>query len=84
MFRSSSRYVPPIKPGSACLSLDVIESSETIEEEIRKQESLLNQLHAELNAGRVNRRKEEQLWEVQRVITQLKVCLAVLYAFRIV
>ncbi|CAG0882299.1 unnamed protein product [Cyprideis torosa] len=61
------KYVPPLSPGSQ-FPTDVTE----IEEEIRKQESLLNQLHAELNAGRVNRRKEEQLWEVQRILTQLK------------
>jgi hypothetical protein len=26
-----------------------------------------------MNAGFVSKRKEEQLWEVQRIITQLKV-----------
>jgi RalA-binding protein 1 len=39
--------------------------------ELKKQESLLAQIHAEMNAGFVKR--EEQLWEVQRIITQLKV-----------
>lgn len=37
-----------------------------------KQESLLNQIHAEMNAGFVTKKREEQLWEVQRIITQLK------------
>lgn len=37
-----------------------------------KQESLLNQLHARLNAGHGDISTEEQLWEVQRVVTQLK------------
>lgn len=40
--------------------------------ELRKQDSLLNQIHAEMNAGFVTKKREEQLWEVQRIITQLK------------
>lgn len=43
-----------------------------MEEELQKQESLLNALHAEINAGCTDEEKEEQLWEVQRVVTQLK------------
>ena len=42
-----------------------------IQEELSKQESLLNQLHEEL-AGKADPEKEEQIWEVQRVCTQLK------------
>lgn len=40
--------------------------------ELKKQESLLAQIHAEMNAGFVTKKREEQLWEVQRIITQLK------------
>lgn len=42
-----------------------------IEEELKKQESLLNHLHEELMKVK-DMEKEEQLWEVQRVVTQLK------------
>lgn len=44
-----------------------------IARELKKQDSLLNQIHAEMNAGFVSKKREEQLWEVQRIITQLKV-----------
>ena len=36
------------------------------------QESLLNELHEDLLKGKKDPAKEEQLWEVQRVVTQLK------------
>ena len=65
------RYVPPLKPVSSRWSLELPDSPPAIEEELRKQESLLNHLHEELM--RMNDlAKEEQLWEVQRVVTQLK------------
>lgn len=41
--------------------------------ELRKQESLLSQIHSEMNAGFVTKKREEELWETQRIITQLKV-----------
>uniref|UniRef100_H2Y922 Rho-GAP domain-containing protein n=1 Tax=Ciona savignyi TaxID=51511 RepID=H2Y922_CIOSA len=47
------------------------ESSEVIDE-IRRQEFLLNRLHSQLQAGCKDRRKDERLWEVQRILTQLK------------
>ena len=61
-----------MKPGlGSRWSLELPESPSAIEEELHKQESLLNQLHEDLmkvkDAG-----KEEQLWEVQRMVTQLK------------
>lgn len=43
-----------------------------IEEELAKQESLLNYLHEEIKFGPADPRKEEQLWDVQRLVTQLK------------
>lgn len=49
------------------------ESPDEILQELRKQESLLSQIHSEMNAGFVTKKREEQLWEVQRIITQLKV-----------
>ncbi|XP_063221745.1 ralA-binding protein 1 [Bacillus rossius redtenbacheri] len=65
---SLKKYVPPLSAGSPSLP----DTAEGIEEELRKQESLLNQIHREMNAGFVSKEKEEQLWEVQRIITQLK------------
>ncbi|CAH1789683.1 unnamed protein product [Owenia fusiformis] len=66
------RNVPPLKPASSRWSLELPESPEAIEDEIKKQESLLNTLHADLGAGMSDPHKEEQLWEVQRVLTGLK------------
>nr|XP_026690804.1 ralA-binding protein 1-like [Ciona intestinalis] len=43
-----------------------------VEAEIRRQEFLLNRLHSLLQAGCKDRRKDERLWEVQRILTQLK------------
>jgi hypothetical protein len=63
------RYVPPITAASPNLP----ETSEDIAIELRKQESLLEQIHLEMNAGFVTKKREEQLWETQRIITQLKV-----------
>ena len=67
----SLRYVPPLKPATSRWALDLPECPSAIEEELKKQESLLNHMHEELM--RVNdHRKEEELWEVQRIVTQLK------------
>lgn len=63
-----SRYIPPLHPGSS-----FPEKPEEIVLELRKQEFLLNQIHKELSIGIVSKKNEEQLWEVQRIITQLKV-----------
>uniref|UniRef100_A0A1Q3FXY1 Putative ral-gtpase effector rlip76 n=1 Tax=Culex tarsalis TaxID=7177 RepID=A0A1Q3FXY1_CULTA len=62
------KYVPPITASSPNLP----ETKDEISTELRKQESLLAQIHAEMNAGFVTKKREEQLWEVQRIITQLK------------
>lgn len=40
--------------------------------EIKRQEFLLNRLHSQLQAGCKDRKKDERLWEVQRILTQLK------------
>lgn len=60
--------MPPITATSPNLP----ETSDAITLELRKQDSLLNQIHSEMNAGYVTKKREEQLWEVQRIITQLK------------
>lgn len=65
------RYIPPISgPGGAT---QLPESPQGIEEEMKKQESLLAELHAEISSGVVvSKAREEQLWEQQRIVTQLK------------
>ncbi|ESP03563.1 hypothetical protein LOTGIDRAFT_53545, partial [Lottia gigantea] len=66
------KYVPPLKPATSRWSLELPEDTTALEEELAKQESLLNQLHSEVNVGKADADKEEQLWEVQRVVTHLK------------
>ncbi|XP_026680684.1 ralA-binding protein 1-like [Diaphorina citri] len=68
------QYVPPL----TCTSPALPDTTPAIQEELKKQDSLLSQLHAEMNAGFVSKQREEQLWEVQRMITQLKRKLRVL------
>ncbi|XP_029824048.3 ralA-binding protein 1 isoform X1 [Ixodes scapularis] len=72
------KYVRKIHPDSSRQSLDLPETPAAIEEELSHQEQVLNEIHAELNAGLRDPQKEEQLWEVQRVVTQLKRKLRVL------
>nr|XP_020649206.1 ralA-binding protein 1 isoform X2 [Pogona vitticeps] len=48
------------------------ETPESIKEEIRRQEFLLNCLHRDLQVGIKDLSKEERLWEVQRILTALK------------
>lgn len=61
-------YVPPLTSGSQLPDDPVL-----MEQELTKQESLLSQIHEEMNTGIVLKKREELLWEVQRIITQLKV-----------
>ncbi|XP_063703915.1 ralA-binding protein 1 [Culicoides brevitarsis] len=63
-----TKYTPPVTSTSPNLP----ETRDEIIKELKKQESLLNQIHAEMHAGFVTKKREEQLWEVQRIITQLK------------
>ncbi|CAN7939732.1 unnamed protein product [Ixodes hexagonus] len=72
------KHVRKINPDSSRQSLDLPETPAAIEEELSHQEQVLNEIHAELNAGLRDPQKEEQLWEVQRVVTQLKRKLRVL------
>lgn len=66
-----STYKPPLSSG-AQLPNDL----ESLEKELLKQESLLSQIHQEMNEGIFIRPRQELLWEVQRMITQLKVNLS--------
>jgi len=68
MLAFSCRYVPPLTSSSPGLP----DKPEDIQTELRKQDSLLAQIHSEMNAGFITKKREEQLWEVQRIITQLK------------
>ena len=67
------RYVPPLSSASPTLP-DTIAG---LSEELSKQESLFSQIHREMNQGLIGKEREEQLWGVQRIITQLKVFLLV-------
>ncbi|KAL5274802.1 RALBP1 family protein [Megaselia abdita] len=63
-----TKYIPPLTSSSPNLP----ENMDEINLELKKQESLLSQIHAEMNAGFISKKREEKLWEVQRIITQLK------------
>lgn len=63
-----SVYVPPLSSGAL-----LPESEEALVKELLKQESFLSQLHAEMNEGFYSQNRQEMLWEVQRILTQLKV-----------
>lgn len=65
----SNRYVPPL----LSIPSDFPDSAIEISTELRKQESLLNQIHAEMHAGFITTARDQQLWEAQRIVTQLKV-----------
>ncbi|XP_008193404.1 ralA-binding protein 1 isoform X2 [Tribolium castaneum] len=62
-----ARYVPPLESGAK-----LPEEPPEIETELKKQESLLTQIHKEMNVCCISKQREELLWEVQRIITQLK------------
>ncbi|CAK1593795.1 unnamed protein product [Parnassius mnemosyne] len=65
---SLTKYVPPL----LSIPADFPESAPEISAELRKQESLLNQIHAEMHAGFITPARDQQLWEAQRIVTQLK------------
>lgn len=66
------RYIPPIRSSGGERTIDQLRTVVEIEEEMMKQESLLGNLHAQVARGNVSRRKEERLWEAQRIVTLLK------------
>ncbi|CAH0677707.1 unnamed protein product [Spodoptera exigua] len=63
-----TKYVPPL----ASIPPDFPETAPELSLELRKQESLLNQIHAEMHAGFITPARDQQLWEAQRIVTQLK------------
>ncbi|KAK4318471.1 hypothetical protein Pmani_010529 [Petrolisthes manimaculis] len=66
------KYVPPILSGTGDRTLEQLRTVTEIREEVMKQESLLGHLHVQIAAGCVSRKKEESLWEAQRIVTLLK------------
>lgn len=62
------KYIPPLGSG-----VQLPDKPNLMEIELKKQESLLAQIHQEMNYGCNSKEREELLWEVQRIITQLKV-----------
>ncbi|XP_059091928.1 ralA-binding protein 1-A-like isoform X2 [Tigriopus californicus] len=68
------KYIPPIlaEPGSQGQNIPLPETAQDIEDEIKKQESLLQDLHLQISSGAASKKTEEQIWEQQRIVTQLK------------
>uniref|UniRef100_A0A8C2HZN1 RalA binding protein 1 n=1 Tax=Cyprinus carpio TaxID=7962 RepID=A0A8C2HZN1_CYPCA len=64
--------VHPLRWSNMATMPTLPETQESIKEEIRRQEFLLNRLHRDLQAGVKDLSKEERLWEVQRIVTALK------------
>ena len=64
-------YEPPLCTTVNSLA-DLPSDVSVLETEIKKQESLLRQLHGELQAGFMSKQRDEQIWEVQRIVTMLK------------
>ncbi|XP_069047722.1 ralA-binding protein 1 [Lepisosteus oculatus] len=64
--------VKPLRWSNMATMPALPETQESIKEEIRRQEFLLNCLHRDLQAGIKDLSKEERLWEVQRILTALK------------
>lgn len=62
------KYIPPLSSGA-----QLPDKPSLMEVELTKQESLLSAIHKEMNIGCISIEREELLWEVQRIITQLKV-----------
>ncbi|XP_034559656.1 ralA-binding protein 1 [Notolabrus celidotus] len=66
------QVVRPLRWSNMATMPALPETAESIKEEIRRQEFLLNCLHRDLQAGVKDLSKEERLWEVQRILTALK------------
>ncbi|XP_044741585.1 ralA-binding protein 1 [Chrysoperla carnea] len=63
-----TKYKPPLNS----TAVNLLNDANDIALELKKQESLLSQIHHDMHAGFVTKDREEQLWDVQRIITQLK------------
>ncbi|KAM4650575.1 LOW QUALITY PROTEIN: ralA-binding protein 1-A-like [Discoglossus pictus] len=66
------KVIKPLRWSNMATMPALPDTQETIKEEIRRQEFLLNCLHRDLQAGIKDLSKEERLWEVQRILTALK------------
>lgn len=64
-----------------CVSPNMPSTFESVTVELGKQESLLGQIHFEMNAGYISKEKEDELWGVQRNITQLKVSINYVFCY---
>ncbi|KAK4008868.1 hypothetical protein OUZ56_013994 [Daphnia magna] len=62
------RYIPPLSG----VGVSLPDELDAMTIELKKQESLLAQIHCEMSVGSVAKHREEQLWEAQRIVTQLK------------
>ncbi|KRZ02395.1 RalA-binding protein 1-A [Trichinella zimbabwensis] len=69
---SLKKYISPLRPASGKSLPNLPTDPKAILEELAKQEFLLSHLHDEINSGINDPQKEEQLWDVQRLVTQLK------------
>ncbi|KAG5680900.1 hypothetical protein PVAND_010379 [Polypedilum vanderplanki] len=65
-------YVPPQNSATLNKSPSLPETVDDIQLELQKQENVLHQIHSEMHAGTVSKKREDELWETQRNITQLK------------
>ncbi|XP_013139497.1 PREDICTED: ralA-binding protein 1 isoform X1 [Papilio polytes] len=65
---SLEKYVPPL----LSMGAEFPECGAAMRRELRKQESLLSQIHAEMHAGFITPARDQRLWEAQRIVTQLK------------
>lgn len=63
-------FHPSTETGAAQSNTD--QALVQLKEELVKKESSLNQLHHDIKQGKASKRKEEQLWDIQRQVTQIK------------
>lgn len=66
------RYRPTLLPAASKWSVDMPDTEEAIEDELRRQDLLLNQMHQVLLRFPADSEQEDKLWEIQRTITALK------------
>ncbi|CAB3373820.1 Hypothetical predicted protein [Cloeon dipterum] len=62
------KYIPPLSGPTP----NIPNTINGCNDELRKLESVLAQVHEEMNAGLTGSRREEQMWDAQRIVTQLK------------
>ncbi|VDP88654.1 unnamed protein product [Echinostoma caproni] len=62
-------YRAPLRPGP---DLELPETNEELDLELHKQESLLYHLHEQIGQGDTSAEKEALLWEVQRLVTEIR------------